>query len=148
MPLTGVDPKDFPEAYRRMFTDNPIVESFGLEVINHAPGAAVLRFPYKKAFTQYQGAVQGGLIAAYADAAIAVATLPLVPDGRDMVTTDLHVQYLRAVTSGPILARAEVVHRGNTLLLGVATVELEDGTVCARCTATYMIVGPRGPATR
>ncbi|HME82930.1 MAG TPA: PaaI family thioesterase [Candidatus Eremiobacteraceae bacterium] len=144
MPARGIDPNDVPERYRRLFSENPFADHFELEVVSYGQGEAALRFPYKKLFTQYQGAVQGGIIAAYCDAAIAVAVLPLIPEGKDMVTTDLHVQYLRPVISGPVIARAHVVHRGNTLLLANATAENEAGTICARCTATYMIVSPRG----
>lgn len=131
------------EGLRRMFGRNPIVQRFGLEVVSVEPGAAVLRFPYREEFTQYQGVVQGGVIAAYADAAIAVATAALVPDERDFVTTDLHIWFLRPLTSGPILVRADVVHRGNTLALGTAIVEVEGGETCARATATNMFVSPR-----
>ena len=146
MPAKGVDPKAVPERFRRLYTENPFVDHMDLEVVSQGRGSAVLRFPYKKEFTQYQGAVQGGVVAAYADAAVAVAVTSLLPEGRDMVTTDLHIHFLKPVTSGPIIARAHVVHEGRTLLLGAATVELEDGTVCARVTATYMIVSPRGVA--
>jgi uncharacterized protein (TIGR00369 family) len=139
-----IDPKDIPERYRRIFKQNPFFDHFELDVVSYGNGSSVLRFPYKKEFTQYQGVVQGGIVAAYADAAVAVAVMSILPEGRDMVTTDLHIHFLRGVTSGPITARADIVHRGKTLLLGHATVEREDGTVCARVTATYMVVDPRG----
>src|ERR1700736_399611 len=122
MPIKGINPRDVPKSYRRMFLSNPIVEHFDIEVVSYGPGSAVLRFPYKTSLTQYQGAVQGGVVAGYADAAIVVALLPLVPQGRDLVTTDLHVRFLRPITTGPIVARAEAVHQGKTLLLGNATV--------------------------
>jgi len=133
------------QGLRRMFARNPIVEHFGLEVVSIETGEAVLRFPYRKEFTQYQGAVQGGVISAYADAAIAVAMATVAPDERDFTTTDLHVWFLRPLTSGPILARAKVVNRGKTLLLGSAIVEVEGGEVCARAMATNMLISPRTP---
>jgi len=133
------------QGLRRMFVRNPIIERFGLEVVSVEPGAAVLRFPYREEFTQYQGAVQGGVISAYADAAIAVAMATVAPDERDFVTTDLHVWFLRPIKSGPILARARVVNRGNALMLGSAVVEVEGGEVCARAMATNMLVSPRTP---
>jgi acyl-CoA thioesterase len=144
VPARGVDLATIPERFRRIITQNPIVDHFDLEVISYGNGMSVLRFPYKKEFTQYQSAVQGGVVAAYADAAIAFAMLSVIPENKDMVTTDLHIQFLRPIMSGPITARADVVHRGNTLLLGTATVEDDFGKVCARCAATYMIVDPRG----
>ena len=138
------DPAADTVALRRIFThNNPIFEEFGIEVVSIKPGVAVLRFPYQAEFTQYQGVVQGGVISAYADAAIAVAMSTVVPDDRDFTTTDLHVWFLRPLRSGPILVRGEVVHRGKTLLLGSAVVEIEGGETCARAMATNMLVSPR-----
>jgi len=144
VPVRGVDLATIPERFRRLFTDNPIVDSTEMEVVSYGDGESVLRFPYKKEFSQYQGTVQGGIQAAYADAAMAVAVTSLMPEGADVVTTDLHIRFLRTITSGPIIARALITHRGKTLMVGEATVEREDGTVCARVTATNMIVRPRG----
>jgi uncharacterized protein (TIGR00369 family) len=145
VPIAGIDPDNVPPYYRLIFGRNPFAEHFDLEVVLAEPGRSMLRFPYKKEFTQYQGAVQGGIILAYADAAMAVAVAPLAGEGRDFVTTDLTVQFVRAATSGPIAARAEILHRGNLLLRGTAVVEIEEVGVAAYCTGTFMIVSPRGP---
>ena len=145
VPPRGIHPEDIPERFRRIFADTPLFDSLEMEVVSHGRGTCVMRFPYKKEYTQYQGTVQGGVVAAYADAAIAIAVASLVPEGRDMVTTELHIYFLRTITSGPIIARAQIVHEGKTLMLGTATVEREDGTVCARVTATNLIVSPRHP---
>jgi len=148
VPIRGVDPANIPERFRAMFGHNPFADHFDLEVISAQPGRTVLRFPYRKEFTQYQGAVQGGIVVAYADAAMAVAIAPLLPEGRDFVTTDLYVQYVRAVTEGPILARGEITYQGNSLLRGRAEVEIEGIGIAAYCTATFMIVAPRGAAKK
>ena len=148
MPVKGVDPAKVPERYRRIFQHNPFANHFDLEVVTALPGRSVLRFPYKREFTQYQGAVQGGIVLAYADAAMAVAIAGLIAEGRDFVTTDLNVQYVRPVTSGPVIARGEIVHQGNALLRGSAVVEIEGVGVAAYCVGTFMIVAPRGAPSK
>ena len=148
MPIKGVDPARVPERFRAMFAHNPFADHFDLEVVSTEPGRAVLRFPHKREFTQYQGAVQGGIVVAYADAAMAVAIAAMIPEGKDFVTTDLAVQYLRPVVSGFVIARGTVVHMGKTLIRGTATVENESGAAIAYSTATFMIVDPRGAAKR
>jgi uncharacterized protein (TIGR00369 family) len=145
MPIKGVDWKHLSARLRPMFENNPFADHFDLEVISVLPGEAVLRFPYRKEFTQYQGSVQGGVVVAYADAALAVAIAQLVEEGRDFVTTDLNVQYVRAATSGPFLARGKVEHQGRSLLRGSATVEIEGVGIIAYCMATFMVVSPRRP---
>lgn len=144
MPIKGIDPAHVPERFRAMFFHNPFAEHFDLEVVSIEPGRAVLRFPFKRLFTQYQGAVQGGVVVAYADAAMAVAMASSIPDGRDFVTTDLNVQYLRPILEGHVIARGAIDHMGKTLARGRSTVESEGGAVIAYCMATFMIVDPRG----
>ena len=146
MPIKGVDPSRVPERFRAMFLHNPFADHFDLEVVSNERGRAVLRFPFKREFTQYQGAVQGGVVVAYADAAMAIAIASMIPEGRDFVTTDLTVQYVRPITEGTATARGSVEHMGKTLIRGRATVENESGFVVAYCTATFMIVNPRGAA--
>jgi acyl-CoA thioesterase len=130
-----------------MFLHNPFAEHFDLEVVSSEHGRAVLRFPFKREFTQYQGALQGGVVVAFADASMAIAIASMIPEGRDFVTTDLNVQYVRPVTEGTSTARGFVEHMGKTLIRGRATVENESGILVAYCTATFMIVDPRKAAT-
>ncbi len=143
VPVTGVDLNDLPERFVPLFRQNPWFDTFDLEVVSYGEGKAELRFSYEERFTQYQGVIQGGVLAGYADAAIAVAVTTLLPEGKDMTTTDLCMQYVRPARSGPFIVKAEVLDRGNTLLRCKATVEIEGGGVCARCTSTYMIISPR-----
>jgi uncharacterized protein (TIGR00369 family) len=148
MPIRGVDPENVPARFRAMFGENPFADHFDLEVVSAEAGRATLRFPLKREFTQYQGAVQGGVLVAYADAAMAVAIGGIIEEGRDFVTTDLTVQFVRPVTSGPIVARGHVVHKGKSLIRGTAVVEAEGSGAAAYCTATFMIVDPRGAAAK
>jgi acyl-CoA thioesterase len=143
MPIRGVDPERVPARFRAMFTQNPFADHFDLEVVSAEDGRAILRFPLKREFTQYQGAVQGGVVVAYADAAMAIAIATVIEEGRDFVTTDLSVQFVRPFTAGAAIARGEVVHHGSRLIRGSAVVEIEGGGVAAYCTATFMIVDPR-----
>lgn len=148
MPIKGVDPASVPERFRHILEHNPFADHFDLEVVTISPGHATLRFPFKREFTQYQGAVQGGIVVAYADAAMALAIAPMLAQGEDFVTTDLNVQYVRPVTQGPIVAKSEIAHKGKGLIRGRATVEVEGSSVAAICVATFMIVRPRGAAAK
>lgn len=104
-----------------------------------------MRFPFRPDLTQYQGALQGGIVVAFADASLAFAVASVIPEGRDFVTTDLTVQYLRPITAGQATAHALVEHAGRTLVRGRATVENEGGQTAALCMSTFMIVDPRTP---
>lgn len=148
MPIRGVDPASVPERLRTVFFQSPFAEHVDMEVVSVEGGDAVLRFPFKREFTQYQGAVQGGFIVAYADASMAFAVASIIPEGRDFVTTDLNVQYLRSFVAGTVVAHGSVEQAGKSLVRGRATVSNADGSPIAICTATFMIVNPRGAAKK
>jgi len=146
LPIRGIDLDRVPERYRAILTRNPFAEFFDLEVVSLERGRATLRFPFRRELTQYQGAVQGGIVVAYADAAMALAVASVVPEGRDFVTTDLTVQYVRPITGGTTTAHAMIEHAGRSIVRGRATVENETGVLAALCMSSFMIVDPRSPS--
>ena len=146
MPIRGIDPAKVPDRYRAILTRNPFAEFFDLEVIELEHGRASLRFPFRPELTQYQGAVQGGIVVAYADASLAFAVASVIPEGRDFVTTELTVQYIRSITAGQATAHAVIEHAGRTLVRGRSRVENESGQLVALCMSTFMVVDPRAPS--
>jgi len=145
LPIRGIDPANVPERYRAIITRNPFAEHFDLEVVALERGHVTLRFPFRAELTQYQGALQGGIVVAYADASLAFAVASVVAEGRDFVTTELTVQYVRPLTAGTATATAVIEHAGRTLVRGRAKVENESGQLIALCMSTFMVVDPRGP---
>ena len=143
MPIRGVDPASVPDRFRAIFLHNPFADHFDLEVVSVEPGRAVLRFPFRGELAQYQGTLQGGIVVAFADAAMAVATASVIPEGRDFVTTDLTAQYVRSIIGGMIEATGIVEHAGKTLVRARATVRNESGDPAAFCTSTCMVVDSR-----
>ncbi len=143
MPIRGIDPAAVSERFRAILLENPFVDHFDMEVVSIERGSAVLRFPFRHELAQYQGALQGGIVVAFGDAAMAVATVSVLPDGRDFVTTDLTVQYVRSLTRGHATARGVVEHAGKSLVRARAVVENHEGKPAAYCTCTCMVVDPR-----
>jgi uncharacterized protein (TIGR00369 family) len=141
--VRGIDPAEIPDRYRAILTRNPFFDYFDPEVVTLERGHVVLRFPFHAEMTQYQGAVQGGIVVAYADASLAFATASVVAESRDFVTTELAVQYVRSLTAGAATATAVIEHAGRTLVRGRAKVENESGQLIALCISTFMVVDPR-----
>jgi uncharacterized protein (TIGR00369 family) len=85
--------------------------------------------------------VHGGMLATLADVTAALAlTRSLHNDDRIQVTTDMHIRYFRQPKSGPLTARATVVHRGRQILSAECVICDAEGRDLARATATYMLV--------
>ena len=90
------------------------------------------------------GAAHGGVTAALADVAVAVAILRRVKGKRPITTVELKVNYLEAVTGGRIFARSHLLRVGSTLAVG--SVELTDSKARLVGTAivTYLFLDARG----
>ena len=147
MPIKGIDAAALPERFRYLVEHNPFAEHFELELLEYGKGNSLLRFPFKPEFTQHRGALQGGILVVYADVAMAIAMMGIVPPDRDVVTTDLHIQYLHPITTGPIYASGEIIEKGQTLIVATATITSSIGELCARCSGTFMLVAPREAGT-
>lgn len=104
----------------------PIADLMGFVVEELEEGRAV--FSVEPAEYHYNpvGIVHGGLPATILDSVAGCAVHTTLPAGGTYATTDLHVQYLRAVTAetGRLLAVGEVEHRGGSI--ATATARLTD----------------------
>jgi uncharacterized protein (TIGR00369 family) len=60
------------------------------------------------------GSVHGGIAATILDSCMGCAVHTVLPAGTGYTTGDLHIRYLRAMTTdtGPVLAEGKVVHAG------------------------------------
>ena len=90
------------------------------------------------------GAAHGGVAAALADVAVAIAILRRVKGKRPITTVELKVNYLEPVTEGRIFARSRLLRVGSTLAVG--SVELTDSKARLVGTAivTYLFLDARG----
>lgn len=87
------------------------------------------------------GTVHGGLLAAFADLASAIAIRRSVDASTQIqVTTDLHTRYFRQPRSGPLTAQAVLVHRGRHILSAECVIRDAEQRVLTRSTATYMVI--------
>jgi uncharacterized protein (TIGR00369 family) len=90
------------------------------------------------------GVAHGGVAAALADVAVAVAILRRVKGKRPITTVELKVNYLEPVMKGRIFARSRLLRVGSTLAVG--SVELTDSKARLVGTAivTYLFLDARG----
>ncbi|MFP3400810.1 MAG: PaaI family thioesterase [Nitrososphaeria archaeon] len=116
---------------------DPFLRLLGVSVESPGPGLCEARAEFREELTRFGGTMNGGAVAALMDAAGGCAALTREL-GRNEVTVDLFISYLRPVSSGPVRARARVTKWGRTL----AFVELElldgSGRACAEGRGTYM----------
>ncbi len=119
----------------------PIFGLIGARFVAVEPGR--VRVALQPAEYHYNpiGSVHGGIIATILDSVLAVSVLSTLPPGRNCVTLEIKVNYLRALTeaAGEVFGEGVAVHTGRQV--GVSEAKLVDakGRIYATASTTLLV---------
>ena len=85
---------------RQKLAANPFIKFVGIQVPQLGQGYARFLLPFKPELANSIGLLQGGVIAALADEAVAFALYSLVPEGETFNTVEMKINFLGAVKDG------------------------------------------------
>ena len=103
-------------------------------------GYAQFKMPVRPEYLQGAKIMQGGLIVALADEAIAHAMMSQLLPEEGLTTIELQSNFLAGVSSGELTAIATVFKKGQSLIIGDCLVtDSKDRNVC-RVSATFMLL--------
>jgi uncharacterized protein (TIGR00369 family) len=143
-----------PEMARLMeqaFLDVPLHGVLGLEVIDVGrPGVAAMAIPLRQPALGATGQLHGGVIAVLFDlVCAAAATTATTYDHTTtaLVTADLHVRYLGAARGDRVVAEAQVVKAGRTLVVVEGDLTDAEGRLVARADFSASLVPLRTSLT-
>jgi acyl-CoA thioesterase len=122
---------------RKKLAANPFIKFVGITVPQLGRGYARFLLPFKPDLANSIGLLQGGVIAALADEAVAFALYSLVPEGETFNTVEMKINFLGAVKEGDVTAEAHIAKRGRTISLGEFEVRQADRLV-AKGLCTYI----------
>jgi acyl-CoA thioesterase len=126
---------------RKRIAENPFISFMEIEVSELGLGYAKFVLHFRKNLANSIGLLQGGVIAAIADEAVAYALWSLVPDDEIINTVEYKINFLAPVRQGPIEAQARIVRRGKTISLGEVEV-MNQGLLVAKGLFTYIHIKP------
>jgi acyl-CoA thioesterase len=135
-PIESLAP-ELEAAIRKRLAANPFIKFVGIEVPQLGKAYARFVLPFKPELANSIGLMQGGVIAALADEAVAFALYSLVPDGETINTVEMKINFLGAVKEGDVTAEAWIAKRGRTISLGEFEVRQADRLV-AKGLCTYI----------
>ncbi len=121
-------------------TINPWAKLFNVRLEKIEPGFARLVLPFRPEYTHSFKVVQGGIVTAVADAAVAHAIMPMLDEGQVCTTVELKINFLAPVTKEDMVSEARVIKKGRQIVLGEADVKSPEGKHFARVLTTYMII--------
>jgi len=121
---------------------SPVSKTLDMHLVEHARGEAVYEMEARAGLGNPLGVIQGGVVTALADAAMAAATTTILDDEeiqRSAITTvDIFARFIRPVNAAKVerlRAEAKVVRAGGRLVWAEADV-LADGEVVGKFAST------------
>lgn len=99
----------------------PLAAAWGVQVLEAAPGHALLRLPADPLLLRPGGSVSGPALMGLADLAMWAALLGGAEGRDDFRTVTLSITFLRPLPPGPVLAAARVLKAGRTMAHGEVT---------------------------
>jgi uncharacterized protein (TIGR00369 family) len=125
------------EIMREHFQKSRAVSFLGFEVEAVEKGNATLRMEVCEDHKQLNGVVHGGILAAMADTAAAVAAYTVIPKGAALATIELKINYLEAVPEGKIKANARILRAGRNFLVAECEIFTAKGALAAKALLTF-----------
>ncbi|HEX6209900.1 MAG TPA: PaaI family thioesterase [Methylomirabilota bacterium] len=122
----------------------PAATRIGMRLASFGPGEAVVELEADASHANPMGTVQGGILAAIADAAMGWAYMTTLGEGESYTTLEIKTNFLRPIRAGRLSARARVRNAGRTIGLVECEVTSEDGKAAAYAVSTCMTL--RGAA--
>lgn len=123
----------------------PLHELLDMRPQKAAGGHARVHLTVTNAHLRSREIMHGGVFAALLDASQGMAAASQAPDGCDVVTMQLNVNFLRPAALGDELtATGDVVHSGRRTAVTRGEVRNQNGELTATGTATLMYLSIRG----
>ena len=122
---------------------NPFLDYLGITLVDLKDGYARFRMPVRPEYLQGAKTMQGGLIVALADEAIAHAMMTQLSPDEGLTTVELKGNFLAGVSSGELTATATVFKKGQSLVIGDCLVTDNKGKNICRVSATFLLLSKK-----
>jgi uncharacterized protein (TIGR00369 family) len=146
MTLKPADP-NFDARVRASFAKQPLMATIGAQVAEVSAGKVTLRLAFRADLTQQHGFLHAGTIASLADSACGYAALSLMPADAAVLSIEFKVNMLAPAKGDALIARAEVIRAGKTIMAcraDVFSLTGKDEKLVAAMQGTMMVVRDRG----
>lgn len=119
---------------------NPFMDYFNITISDVSPGKVICKMPIRPEYLQGAKIMQGGMIVALADEAIAHAMMTMLNPDEGLTTIELKSNFLSGVDRGELVAEATVFKKGQILMIGDCLVRNDEGKNVCRVSATFMLL--------
>ena len=134
------------ERIRDSFNKQTMMQTLGARLASIDPGQVVITAPILKSSTQQQGFGHAALTFAIGDTAAGYSALTLMPDGDEVLTSEIKINLLAPSKGDYLRATGKVIKPGKRLVVVTAEVEAivdDTATTIAILQGTMVPVTPR-----
>lgn len=107
----------FRDKVRTSFDSQTFMRTLGVRMKELEPGRCVLEMPTRPDLCQQNGFVHAGATTAIADTAAGYAAFSLTEPGANILTVEFKMNLLNPADGEMLVARAEVIKSGRTLMV-------------------------------
>lgn len=144
------DPAPSP-LYQRIyssFSKQNFLATIGARLESVEPGKVVISAERKESLLQQQGRIHGGVLTTLADVTGGYCALTTLPEGYEVLSVEIKINFLRSTESPVIRATGTVVKAGRTLVIVESTVRDDGGVEIAKMQGTMIAVPPKKAAEK
>jgi uncharacterized protein (TIGR00369 family) len=138
--ILAQDPR-YAEKVRESFARQGLMNHLGAELAHIGEGTAEIRVKFRPELNQQHGYFHAGVTGAIADSASGYAAYSLMPPGSNVLTVEYKLNLVAPAHGDSLIARANVIRAGRTLVICRADVFVtRDGAenLCASSLSTMM----------
>jgi len=128
---------------QQIFYKANFIRSLGIELTSCGEGWCETRVEASDLLRQQHGFLHAGVVMTLADHTCGGAAATTVPEGRDVLTVENKISFLRPASGSSLTCRAEVLRSGKNLVFveAVVSTENEKGLVMvAKASSTLAVV--------
>jgi acyl-CoA thioesterase len=120
---------------------NPFFCLMEIDVVSIEKGKAILKMQVRPDMMNGAGWLQGGILAAVADEAMALALCPLLSETEGIATISESTSFIRGVQEGAILAEGYVIRKGRKVAFAESEVFIDNDerTLLSRTSAAFAV---------
>jgi len=129
------------ERIRQSFDKQGFLRTLGASLDGVEAGTVIISCAFDERITQQHGLWHGGVLASLADVACGYAALTMMAEGREVLTVEFKINFLKPAKTERVIAVGQVVQAGRTLTVCDGTVlDATRTRILAKMTATMMAV--------
>jgi len=122
----------------------PLRTHLGMDVATDDTGGGIADLVVDERHLNPNGVVHGAVLFAMVDTAMGAAAMGVVPEGHLCASVEVHLRFLRPVTSGSLHADIAVERAGRRIIHLTGRVVDDGGSTVATATGTFAVLPPPG----